>query len=225
MLGDGDQAGLSQSARITRDASSTAVDNRPVTDQRALPGCLIVTGVPGAGKTTTTRLVARRLRRAARIDGDDVAMMIVSGNVGPVSEPADEAERQLHLRARNICSLANNFHAAGFAPIVDHVIPDRAVLQLMIDNLQPRPVMLVLLAPPLSVCERRNVTRDPQEQVDYDFSDLYRSMHAEFSGVGWTVDTSHIPPDVVADAILEQASQRAGVAGRVAREPGWFSRR
>lgn len=49
--------------------------------------------------------------------------MIVNGRVGPVTEPADEAERQLLLGVRNICSLASNFSAAGFYPVVDHVVP------------------------------------------------------------------------------------------------------
>jgi adenylate kinase len=34
-----------------------------------LPGCVIVSGMPGAGKTTVTRLAARLLPRAARVGG------------------------------------------------------------------------------------------------------------------------------------------------------------
>jgi integrase len=38
-------------------------------------GCLIVSGMPGAGKSTVTRLAARVLPRAARVGGDDVNLM------------------------------------------------------------------------------------------------------------------------------------------------------
>ena len=58
-----------------------------------LTGCVIVSGMPGAGKSTVTALAARRLPRAAQVRGDDVNQMILSGRVGFLGEPADEADR------------------------------------------------------------------------------------------------------------------------------------
>lgn len=37
--------------------------------------------MPGSGKSTVSRLVAEGLERSARIRGDDLAMMVVSGAV------------------------------------------------------------------------------------------------------------------------------------------------
>ena len=80
-----------------------------------LSGCVIVSGMPGAGKSTVTGLAARRLPKAAQVRGDDMNQMIKSGYVGWMDRPADEALRQDELCNRNMCSLANNFIDFGYS--------------------------------------------------------------------------------------------------------------
>lgn len=120
--------------------------------------------------------------------------MVASGAVGPVSEPRAEAERQLLLRAHNICSLANNFAAFGFYPVLDYVVPNRQVLDLMVGLLRPRPVLFVTLAPTLQVAAARNEARPTTEQVHGPFAALRQEMADELSSVGWWFDTSALTP-------------------------------
>jgi hypothetical protein len=176
-----------------------------------LPGCLIVTGMPGAGKSTVTQLVAKLLPRSARLVGDDLNQMIVSGHVWALGEPADEAARHVELCNRNLCTLAGNFADAGFTPVIDWVIPDRAQLDFFIDLLAPRPVLFIVLAPGLGVCQQRNATRDPRQRVDYDYSFLDADMRRELADSGWWFDTSALTPDQTAEQILREARHRAAV--------------
>ncbi|GIF01969.1 AAA family ATPase [Paractinoplanes rishiriensis] len=183
-----------------------------------LPGCLIVTGLPGAGKSTVTRLVAGALPRAARVDGDDLNEMILSGRVWALGEPADEAARQVELCIRNLCALAGNFADAGFTPVIDWVVPSREKLNLFIGLLAPRPVLFIVLAPRLDVCRERNATRDPDQRINDDYfastsppsaSSLADELSRDLGDVGWWFDTSTLTPEQSAELIVREAGRRS----------------
>jgi hypothetical protein len=78
-----------------------------------LSGCVIVSGMPAAGKTTVTKLAAGLLPRAARIGADDMHEMILGGRVGYLCEPAEEALRQEELCNRNYASWRTTSSTSG----------------------------------------------------------------------------------------------------------------
>jgi predicted kinase len=175
-----------------------------------LSGCVIVSGMPGAGKSTVTRLAARLLPRAARVGGDDVNLMIGSGAVSFMGEPTDEALHQDELCNRNMCSLAHNFVDFGFTVLMDTVLADRPELDFFLALLSPRPVRLVILAPGIDACRRRNALRDPQDQFEFDgYERLEADMQREFRDSAWWFDTAALTPEETAEQLVAGAAHRA----------------
>ena len=175
-----------------------------------LSGCVIVSGMPGAGKTTVTALAAGLLPKAAQVKGDDVNQMIRSGRVWFMGKPKEEALRQDELCNRNMCSLAANFIDFGFTVLMDTVVADRAELDFMLALLSPRPVRLVTLAPGIEACESRNASRDPDEQFEFDgYRRLDTDMRRELGDVGWWFDTSALTPIQTAEQLVLEAAGRA----------------
>jgi chloramphenicol 3-O-phosphotransferase len=175
-----------------------------------LSGCVIVSGMPGAGKSTITGLAAQLMPRAAQIKGDDVNLMIKSGAVWFMGEPRDEALRQYELCKRNMCVLANNFVDYGFTVFMDTVVQDRAMLDFLLALLSPRPARLVILAPGIEMCKRRNATRAPHERFAFDgYHELEADMKRDLSEVAWWFDTSEMTPEETAEQLVREAVDRA----------------
>ena len=172
--------------------------------------CVLVTGAPGAGKSTVSRLVAQALSRSARLDAYFVSTLVVSGYVWPLGEPADEAARQVQLLNTNLCALAANFADAGFTPVVDVVVPDGQQLAEFRRAMAAQGLLLVVLDPGSAVCRDRNAVRAPEEQFFFDsYEELRESMQQGFGNLGWWFDTSDLTPEQTAQRILDEAPIRA----------------
>lgn len=74
----------------------------------------IVSGIPGAGKTTVSRLLAQEWPRSVHLEGDRIGEEFIGcGLLHPGGEPVDDSDAQLLLRRRNIALLADSFGSAG----------------------------------------------------------------------------------------------------------------
>lgn len=193
------------------DAAMTASPTADTLDSGR--SCIIITGAPGAGKSTVSLLVAQALTRSALLNGDQINRLIVSGHVWALGEPAEEAARQVKLCNRNLCELAANFADAGFTPVIDWIVPDRDQLDFYLNALAPRRVLLIVLAPSIDVCRQRNAMRDPDDQFFFDgYESLSAPMRDGFGNVGWWFNTSGLTPEETAGQIITKAVDLAGAA-------------
>ncbi len=173
----------------------------------------LLTGVPGAGKTTVARELAGRFERAAHVPADAIGAMVLAGNTPP-RPPEDEGgeagsveggeqDRQLLLRARNAARLCDSFFAAGFTPVLDDVVVHRLQLDHYLEQIRSRPLMLVVLAPRPEVVLERDAARERHKRglaPEWDF--LEAALRTDLDGAGLWIDSSDLSPAETVDAIL-----------------------
>jgi adenylate kinase family enzyme len=168
----------------------------------------LISGVPGAGKTTVARLLAQRFALAAHIEADEIQNLIVAGGLHPQQQPAEEAARQYRLRTTNVSLLADSFAAAGVVPVIDDTVVERARLDDYLADLRTRPLRLVLLAPPPEVALARDAAREIK-QVAHIWGHLDAVMREQMPGLGLWIDTAQLSAEQTVEAILERAGDAA----------------
>ncbi len=165
----------------------------------------IVSGIPGAGKTTVSHLLAERFQRGVHIEADLMQELIVTGGLWPQQEPAGEAQRQLRLRGRHVCMLADSFFEAGFTPVVDDVVIGSRLGEFR-SQLRSRPLLFVLLAPRLDVVRQRDSERSEKHVFDL-WGHLDETMREETPRDGLWLDSSELTAEQTVDEILRRAEE------------------
>jgi tRNA uridine 5-carbamoylmethylation protein Kti12 len=140
---------------------------------------LILTGPPGAGKTTAARVLAERRQRAVHLESDRFFFFIRSGYVEPWRR---ESRAQNEVVMRIVAGAAAAYASAGYFTIVDGIVLPRYFFDPLRDALHEagHAVAYAVLRAPLEACLARTASRVGQPPADpvvverlwRDFSDL-----------------------------------------------------
>jgi predicted kinase len=176
-----------------------------------LPGrehaaAFLITGMPGAGKSTAARLLALRFDQSAHIDIDMVFHhFTVAGCAAPEDTGPDQA-RQAELAVVNAAAMARNYVAAGYVCVLEGAVATRAQVRAGQQALAPHPLHLVVLAPPPEVSEQRDTQRSGKHVAPY-FRHLHPMLAGELSGLGLWLDNSDQSLPETAEAIWARRAE------------------
>lgn len=176
------------------------MDLVPVDRDPSAPGTVLLSGIPGSGKSTVAAALAARFAMSAHIEVDELQDLIVRGCHWPTPDGDPEADRQIFLRARNAALLAGSFATAGFLPVVDDVVVRRSHLGFYRDQMTAGPLHVVFLAPGPDKAWERNNARHKRLTTNWAFLD--EAMREELSGEGVWIDNARQTVDETVDAVL-----------------------
>lgn len=176
--------------------------------QWTMPSLLVVTGPPGAGKSTVAGILADRAEPSVLVAGDDFFGFLARGAIPPWL-PASNEQNEVVTQAA--AAAAGRYAAEGFVTVYDGVVGPWFLPTFVAASGLGR-LDYVVLMPPVELCVERVATRRGHGFTD---EAATRKMHSEFARSD--IDARHVVvdpperPDAVADHVLA-ARERGSLA-------------
>ena len=168
----------------------------------------LISGTPGAGKTSVSEALCRRYKRAVHIPVDDLREWVRSGYASPIDPTVDRdvLREQFMLARGSAARMAADYSAAGFAVVIDDVITSFA--HEPYEALVRVGARRVLLAPSVDVAVSRNRDRTNKTFDTAILEPVTRDLHEVLGRDrpdrdNWVVvDSSRLSVEETVDAIV-----------------------
>ena len=170
----------------------------------------LITGTPGAGKSSVSSALMRRFPFGLHMPVDDLREWVVSGISHPVPVWTSETTRQFRLARQSAASVARLYGEAGFAVAIDDVIFPAEASAVFEGALSGMALHKILLRPDLEGTLQRNRERTNKEfdtsALEGAIEQIYKGMsEATFRRAGWLiVDSSQLSIAETVDAIMSR---------------------
>jgi adenylylsulfate kinase-like enzyme len=166
----------------------------------------LITGAPGAGKSTVSVALCRKFSMAVHIPVDDIRDWVRSGFASPEQWSA-ETSRQFALARRGAAKIAADYADAGFVAVLDDVVRTSELGQYT-DYLGEATLRKVLLSPNLETVLARNGAPGRKPFDSSILEAACRGLHPLLAAEntperGWiVVDSTTLDIDETVDAIV-----------------------
>jgi adenylate kinase family enzyme len=122
---------------------------------------IILTGPPGAGKSTIAKLLANKFSRSVHFSTDTIRHFIVGGNCAPW-DTSNEAKKQHKLSEEIAQLIISKFIQNKYVVILDGIYQDKDFIKF---RKKYSKVLGFTLLPEIQVNYRRDKMRDKAEQM------------------------------------------------------------
>jgi cytidylate kinase len=165
---------------------------------------LLVTGPPGAGKSTVSRAIAEESPHSVFVAGDAFIGFLANGSIAPW---LTAAHQQNQIVTRAAASAAGEYASGGYFMAHDGIVGPW-FLRTFASATGMGELDYVVLMPPVETCLERVATR---LQLGFTDEAATRQMHQEFASAD--IEARHVlktPPGRVDDVVQVVLSARDG---------------
>ncbi len=172
-------------------------------DDPAKPGSLIVlTGPPGAGKTTVAAILIQRFTLAVHLHADDFWHFIGSGAIPPY---LPEANRQNTVVITALARAAAAYASGGYCVIVDGIVGPWFIERFCASaGFASTPIHYLVLRPDQATTVQRARNRGPDALTA---SEPILQMYRQFADIGdyehHVIDSTALDPTATAERVQE----------------------
>ncbi len=130
---------------------------------------IIITGPPGAGKSTVSQALALKLKKPVYLPTDIIRSFFVNGSYVPW-DTSPKAKRQHRLFEDVVTSMVEQYITNGYKVILDGIYDDQDVVKL---STVSKKVKAFILLPTLQITRSRDQGREKAKQIPHRVKPLH----------------------------------------------------